>query len=372
MNIEPGNSGGPAGDESGEAWRQNLLAVWFVVFISISGANLVFPFMPLYLEEDLGIESDSAIALWAGLLGAATGAMMFVFSPIWGSLADRYGRKAMLLRAVLGAMTVMFLQGLAQEPWQLLVLRGLQGMFAGTTGAAIALVAAGTPRRHLGYAMGLVQTGQFTAQMFGPLTGGLLAAAIGFRLTFVATASLYAIGAMLVLLLVKESPASRAPPTADVRGPLSTIGANLSEVARQRSLLLVIGLLSLIFLSTTLVRPILSIVVDQATDERVAFSAGVVFAAFAFTSAIASFGVGRATAAVGYRRWLILMMLGAASFYLPVALVSSVALLAVLMGVVGLFSGAMLPTTNALIGALSPEGKQGSAFGLATSAQALT
>lgn len=354
------------------SWRRNLWAVWFVVFISISGANLIFPFMPLYLKEDIGVRGDGAVALWSGALGAATGAMMFIFAPIWGSLADRYGMRTMLLRAVLGAMIVMFLQGLAQEAWQLLVLRAFQGAFAGTVGAATALVAAGTPRRHLGYAMGLVQTGQFAAQMFGPITGGILASTIGFRETFVATSMLYLVGAALVYFVVEEVvPRERARP-AGARDPIGLIRQNLREVAQQPGLLWVIAIVFLLFLSTTLVRPILSLVVEEATGDRVAFNAGLVFASFAFTSALAALMVGRATRAVGYRRWLIFATAGAALFYLPVAFTNSVLALAFFMALVGLFSGAMIPTTNALIGALAPEGKQGSAFGMATSAQALT
>lgn len=368
MNDEPPSDSAQAG------WKRNLWAVWAVVFISISGANLIFPFMPLYLQDDLGVTDKSEAALWAGLLGASTGAMMFVFSPIWGSLADRYGRKAMLQRAVIAAMIVMFLQGLAQEPWQLLVLRALQGAFAGTVGAATALVAAGTPRRHLGYAMGLVQTAQFSSQMFGPVIGGVLATAIGFRSTFIATSSLYAVGALLVFFVVEEGEGHRQTRSPDRahRGAFGEIAQNLRDVARQRALLLVIGILFLLGLSTTLVRPVLSLVVQDATDGNAALNSGFVFAAFAFTSAFAALFVGRATQAVGYRRWLAFSAAGAATFYVPVAMTGSVAALALFMAVVGLFSGAMLPTTNALIGALSPRGREGSSFGVASSAQALT
>ena len=71
-------------------------------------------------------------ALWTGLSSAATGAMLFISSPFWGSLADRFGRKNMLLRAYAGAMVTITLQALVQTVWQLVALRALQGLFVGT------------------------------------------------------------------------------------------------------------------------------------------------------------------------------------------------------------------------------------------------
>src|SRR5437868_12067779 len=92
-----------------ETWEKNLYAVWVAQFLALMGANLVFPFIPFFVKE-LGVESDSSAALWSGVLATATGAMLFVSSPLWGSLADRFGRKNMLLRAYAGATITITLQ----------------------------------------------------------------------------------------------------------------------------------------------------------------------------------------------------------------------------------------------------------------------
>ena len=86
-----------------EVWQKNLYAVWVAQFLALMGANLVFPFIP-YFVQDLGNYSTDEAALWSGVAGTATGVMLFVSSPLWGSLADRFGRKNMLLRAYLGAL----------------------------------------------------------------------------------------------------------------------------------------------------------------------------------------------------------------------------------------------------------------------------
>ena len=98
---------------------------------------------------------------------------------------------------------------------------------------------------------------------------------------------------------------------------------------------------------------------------------GYVFAALALTGTVASLTAARATQIFGYRRWLLFSLTGAAVLYVPVVLADSIFTVALAMAAVGLFSGATLPTTNALIGATSEPGKEGASYGLAASMQAL-
>ncbi|OGO50221.1 MAG: hypothetical protein A2148_04305 [Chloroflexi bacterium RBG_16_68_14] len=348
-----------------EPWRRNLYAVAIAQFIALGGGNLVFPFMPFYVKE-LGVTDPGAVALWSGLLGTSTGAMLFVFSPIWGSLADRFGRKPILLRAYLGAMVTMTLQGLAQNVWQLVVLRALQGMFVGTIPAATALVATSTPRERVAYALGLLQMALFSSQFVGPLVGGSLAASIGFRPTFLATSGFYLLSFLLVFTLVEER---FQRPTAEERG--SFVG-NLRLVVDRRPLLVLIGFVFFLNAGPSFVRPIIPLVVESfdvaASAETLS---GVAFAAMALTSALAALSASRVSARVGYRYALALATLGAGAAYLPVAIADNVLSFILLIGVVGLFSGAMMPTINALIDSWAPVGRQASAFGLAGSAMAL-
>jgi DHA1 family multidrug resistance protein-like MFS transporter len=348
-----------------EPWRRNLYAVAAAQFIALGGGNLVFPFMPFYVQ-DLGVTDKGQVALWSGLLGTATGSMLFVFSPIWGSLADRYGRKPLLLRAYLGAMATMTLQGLAQNVWQLVILRAMQGIFVGTIPAATALVAAGTPRGRVAYALGLLQMAVFSSQFIGPLVGGSLAASIGFRPTFIATSGFYLVSFLLVFLLVEER---FQRPTAEERG--SFIG-NLRLVVDTRPLLALIGVIFFLNAGPSFVRPIIPLLVEsfETAASPETFS-GLAFAALAGTSAVAAVFVARVSGRLGYRNALALTTLGAGAAYLPVAVANNELSLLLLIGVVGLFTGGMVPTANALIDAWAPDGRQASAFGLAGSSMAL-
>ena len=347
-----------------EPWRKILYAVAIAQFISLGGGNLIFPFIPFYVE-DLGISDPGQIALWSGIMGTATGGMLFIFSPIWGSLADRFGRKPLLLRAYLGAMVTMTLQGLAQNVWQLAALRALQGIFVGTIPAATALVASTTPRDRVAYALGLVQMAFFSSQFIGPLIGGSLAAAIGFRATFFATGAFYFVAFLLVLLVVEER---FVPPTKEARG---TFLGNIRLVAASRPLVILIAAVFFLNAGPPFIRPLIPLLVDSFGSSRPEVLAGLAFAALGGTSAIAALLAPRVSALVGLRNALALATLGAGFAYLPIILVTNTPMLIVVVAVVGIFSGAMIPTANALIEAWSPPERLASVFGLTGSAMAL-
>jgi DHA1 family multidrug resistance protein-like MFS transporter len=349
------------------AWERTLYIVLVTQFISLAGGNLVFPFLPLYIEE-LGVTDKGQLAFYAGLTSTATGITLFIFSPIWGALADRFGRKPLLLRAYIGATFSMGLQGLAQNVWQLFALRAIQGAFVGTVPAAAALIAANTPPDRVAYSMGLLQMAQFTSATAGPLIGGLLADTVGFRETFILTAALFGVAGLLLAFGVKEE----FVPPAERRGPIETFVKNMQDVATSRTALTMIGVIFLVNASLAYFRPVIPLFVDELDpSSNGASESGLVFAALAVTSALAAFTVGTVAHRIGYRRTLLITICGAGLAYLPVATAGSVATLILLMAIAGCFSGGMMPAANALLSISSPPDKQGSAFGMAGAANAL-
>jgi DHA1 family multidrug resistance protein-like MFS transporter len=348
-----------------EPWSRTLYAVAIAQFIALGGGNLVFPFIPFYVE-DLGVTGESSIALWSGFLTTATGSMLFVFSPIWGNLADRYGRKPLLLRAYLGAMVTMTLQGLAQNVWQFLGLRALQGAFVGTIPAATALVASTSPKERVAYSMGVLQMALFSSQFIGPLVGGTLAASIGIRQTFIGASVFYFLAFLLVLIVVQED---FQRPTAEERGSLFK---NIRLVFSNRALAILIGVVFFLNAGPAFVRPVIPLLVasfESPTSPEVL--SGVAFAAMAITSAIAALSASRLADRFGRRNALALVTVGAGIAYLPLAFATNAPVALILFAGVGLFSGAMLPTANALIDHHAPAAIQASVFGLAGSSFAL-
>ena len=368
------------------SWRRNLVFIWIGLFIGLLGASFVFPFFPFYIEE-LGIEGESKIAFWTGLTGSATGLSLTFTAPIWGALADRYGRRLMLLRALVGAGIVITLMGFSTSVWHLLGLRFGLGMFAGTMGAAAALVAAGTPRDRVGSALGTLQTGQFAANMLGPVLGGITAATIGLRGAFFACGALFGLAAVSSYLFVREPRSTPAAvPAVETSRPRPSLLDSLRAVSSDRQLRVIFAVLFILWLSTTFVRPILPILINDlaGADDLVTFSlgawaadlrpeaaTGLVFGVLGGTSVIAALSVGPVGNLIGYRNAVAGAALFAGILFLAVMLEQGYTSFLLLFGAVGLFQGGMVPGTNALIAAATPDGRHGSAFGLAASVQSL-
>lgn len=188
-----------------ERWKLNLLILWVTQIISLTSFGLGLPFIPFYIQE-LGVTDPTQIKLYTGLLSAAPALTMAFMSPIWGMLADRFGRKLMIMRAMFAAVFIIGLMGLAQNVWHILFLRVMQGVFTGTITASAAFVASNTPDKKMSYALGLISSSTFIGQCFGPLIGGFFAENWGYRLSFFAGGALMFIGFILVLIFVKENP----------------------------------------------------------------------------------------------------------------------------------------------------------------------
>ena len=99
--------------------------------------SMLSPIMPLFLPV-LGVGSARAVALWAGILAGTTSFVAAFASPLWGRLADRHGRKLMLLRSSIAVGVFAALMGAATNVWQVFACRALMGVFAGFSSTAIA------------------------------------------------------------------------------------------------------------------------------------------------------------------------------------------------------------------------------------------
>ncbi len=185
------------------SWQRNLYTIFVAELIVIMGFSFVMPFMPLFVQQVGNLTSEDA-ALWAGLANSASGIAMFFSAPLWGLVADRWGRKPMILRAMFGSSLILALTGLAPNVYYLVCMRFAQGLLSGTVAAASALVAANTPRERMPFAMGLIMVAVFSGTTLGPLLGGLAADKLGYQSTFFITGALLFSGGIIVSIFVKE------------------------------------------------------------------------------------------------------------------------------------------------------------------------
>lgn len=329
--------------------------------VTAVGFSNIFPFLPLYVAE-LGSSTRLSTEFLAGAVFSSQAVTMMIASPIWGAVADRYGRKLMVQRAMFGGAVLLFAMSFVQSAEQLVLLRALQGMVTGTVSAANALVAAAAPRSRSGFAMGLLLVGQSTGIAIGPLMGGLLADAVGYRQTFVVTAVLLLAAGLLVLFGVRESFQRAASADGDKRSFL----ADWRHVFQAQGVPLAYGLRFLANLGRTLLIPfvplfVTTLLVDQA---RLNTFTGLVIGVSAGAGTVTAVFLGRLGDQIGHRRVLQWAALLTGLFFLPQVLVTEPWQLLALQALSGAAAGGIIPTLSALLARYTEPGEEGSVYGL--------
>ena len=339
-----------------------MFGVQFVMSISFS---IVGPLMPLFLP-DLGVHSAAAMDVWAGVIASITSFVGVFTAPLWGSLADRYGRKLMVLRSTFGIAIFTSLIAVATSPWHVLALRGGMGALAGFNSAATVLVATQVPESRIGWALGWLSTGQLIGSLAGPLIGGGLADLSGsYRLPFLFAGIMAAVAFLGTLRFVPE----RFTPPKGRRASFSLMSA-LNVVTRTRGLAALIVVMLMGQFATQAVSPVVTLYVQEMLGPRpdLATLAGLAFAATGLAGVLAVPILGRKSDAIGYRRVLMLSLLGAALFTAPQALPLGYAAFAIERFGLGLFVGGVLPAANSLVGRLAAPADRGFVYGLVSSA----
>jgi MFS transporter, DHA1 family, multidrug resistance protein len=349
-------------------WQRTLWAMVGIQFINTMAFSVLSPIMPLFLPV-LGVETPSAVALWSGVLNGVTSFIAAFASPLWGRVADRRGRKLMLLRSTLAIGGFTLLMGVAANIWQFFAFRALMGAFAGFSSAAIALVASQVPERRLGFALGWLSTGQLVGSLVGPLIGGALADLTGsYRIPFYCTSAIILMSTGLVWVTVREQ--FVAPP--QTRGRRSILGG-LIAVARSPGLLALFFVLMMAQFGVRTVQPVVTLFVQELVGARpdLATLSGIAFSVTGLSNVIAAPFLGNRSDVIGYRRVLLICLLGATLTTLPQAFTHSYWAFTAQRFAVGLFIGGILPTANALVGRLVPRAERGTVYGITASAMFL-
>lgn len=346
-----------------EVWQRNLIICWLGSFTCVAGMALVLPFLPLYLEQ-LGLHDTADVERWSGLAFGITFLMAAFVSPIWGRMADQYGRKLMLMRASLGMAAVTTLMGFAEHPWQLVLLRFLMGAVSGYISASVTLVATQTPRERAGWALGLLSTGNVSGGLIGPLAGGYLAEQLGLRHVFFVTGGVLFVAFLITWLLLKETFVRREQATLSGREVWSHIpDRRLLVSVFITSAVLQAGLLSIEPIVTVYVRTLLG------HAQHVASTAGLVVAASGLATVVAAPRLGKLADRIGPRPVLIGSLLVSALFLVPQAWVTNAWELAALRFGFGLTTGGLAPAVNAIVRSLAPDAVAGRIYGYNQSAQ---
>jgi DHA1 family multidrug resistance protein-like MFS transporter len=352
-------------------WEKNLYASWIAQLLAIIGFSASVPFIPLYLIKDLGIHDQAGAELWAGVMATTSGLAMAIFAPIWGVLSDRFGRKSMVLRAMLGGFVIIGLMPLFSNVWIILFLRIAQGVLTGTVPANVALIASTTPPRRLGFALGLMQTAVFTGSSVGPLIGGFCADITDYKVTFFITAVLLLVAGLIVLFFVKEDFVPQ--PKVHLEGPKPSLAQRLRGQFSSRTFVAMLVVLTLVQFGGSVVAPVLALFIQQLNGsiDGAATLAGLELAVTGIAAAASSVVAGNLADRFGRKQVLIISSLAVGILYAPQAAVTTFWQLLILRGLMGIFIGGIMPAANAIIAELIPEGRKGTAYGLVSAASSM-
>ncbi len=260
-------------------WRRNQFAVTAASFVGFTGFTLVMPFLPLYIRQ-LGVQDDGEVALWTGLSLGVTPGLTALCAPFWGRVADRFGQKLMVERALLSFVVVMSAMAYVQHPWHLFALRAALGFFSGYGALTLSMAARSAPPEHMAQAIGTVQTAHRLGPALGPVIGGVLAPLVGLRNAFFVAAAVYGLAFLVVLFLYDEGPIEpRARDDGSGRIKFGTI------LSLENFIVLMVVIFGLQFVDRSF-GPVLPLYVEQRfAAEQVSVVSGVLFSVLAFAGA---------------------------------------------------------------------------------------
>ncbi|HBV7990535.1 TPA: multidrug efflux MFS transporter [Citrobacter freundii] len=342
-----------------ESWRVNLISVWFGCFFTGLAISQILPFLPLYISQ-LGVTSHEALSMWSGLTFSVTFLISAIVSPMWGSLADRKGRKLMLLRASLGMAIAILLQAFATNVWQLFLLRGVMGLTSGYIPNAMALVASQVPRERSGWALSTLSTAQISGVIGGPLMGGFIADHVGLRAVFCITAALLVVSFLVTLFLIKEG----VRPTIKKSERLSgkAVFTSLSHPALVISLFFTTMVIQLCNGS---IGPILALFIKSMVPDssNIAFLSGLIASVPGISALISAPRLGKLGDRIGTERILMATLIFAVVLFFAMSWVTTPLQLGVLRFLLGFADGAMLPAVQTLLVKYSSDQITGRIFG---------
>ncbi len=328
-------------------WKQNLRVAWLGNFFTGASFSLVMPFMALYVEQ-LGAPQNK-VEWYAGLAVSLSALTSALIAPVWGRLADRYGRKPMMVRASL--VMTFTMGGLAFVPnvFWLLVLRILNGLFSGYVPNSTALIASQAPKNRSGYALGTLATGVIGGSLVGPLLGGVLAEILGIRQVFLLVGFILLICNLMTIFLVKEDfqPVTKAE-------VLST--RDLFSSIKDKQILIGLFVTSMIIqVSAQSIAPILTLYIRHlGQTENLIFVSGLIVSALGFSSMLSSSTLGKIGDRIGNHRLLLIALFYSFSMYVLCALAQNSLQLGIVRFLYGFGTGALMPSINSLLTKITP------------------
>jgi DHA1 family multidrug resistance protein-like MFS transporter len=341
-----------------EPWQRDQYVVVATVALAHIAFDLTQPFIPLYVLE-LGVTDLADAAFWSGLIVGMGPLGSGLMGPVWGAMADRYGRKPMVLRAMIMIGIMQVAIAFAPNVQVLLGLRVVMGLFAGFTPMVMALAVSVSPRDKMAQAIGMVQAATFLPLAIGPTIGGVISDTFGLRTNFILTGILLLIPAALLYFMVNETgyggPSRKRG--ADQAGPRGSMLALMALPGFAAGL----GIMFLARFTDRALPPILPLYLIELNtpSAQLATITGFVVGSGAVAAACSSMLYGRWARPERTRRLLLIALAGGAAFSAVLAMVSSWPEVVVVRILLGLLAGGTMSLAYTMGARLAPASQSG-------------
>ncbi|MHB8460342.1 MAG: MFS transporter [Candidatus Limnocylindrales bacterium] len=312
-------------DTRRQDWRFLLAIFWITSCVEGLGVSQIFAFVPTYLEG-MGVHGSDRLH-FVGLFGALIFVVGMPLVPLWGVWADKYSRKAVIVRSALVEAVVFACVALSREPWQLAASMLLVGFQLGNTGIMLGAIRDAVPRARIGTAMSLFGSSSPIGFAIGPVVGGIVVDRLGWGLpaVFALSAGLSAGTALLVAVLSQEVRPEVIPRGRSLDLAFGALRGVLGDHPTRR----IFAIFFVAFLANQVTRPYIPILVSRVNgllDETSAI--GLVTGSAALVGALVAPIGGWLGDRIGYRPVLVVALLGAGVASLAMPLAPTVPLLA--------------------------------------------
>ncbi|HEM5454102.1 multidrug efflux MFS transporter [Streptococcus suis] len=335
-------------DDGSSYWKQNLKVAWLGNFLTGTSFTLVMPFISVFVEE-LGV-GPGQVEYYAGLAVSVNALAAALMAPIWGSLADRYGRKPMMVRAAFAMIFTMGGMAFVPNVFWLLALRVLNGVFTGYIPNATALIASQVPKDKTGYALGTLSTGAVAGNLIGPTLGGILAEMFGVHTVFLLVGLLYAIVVLLTVFYIRED-------FVPIKKGEEMSVKEVFEQVKDRQMLVGLFVTSMIIIAAAqAVVPILTLYVRHlGHTDNLLFVAGFIISLPGMASLVTSGYLGKIGDRIGNHRLLLIALTYSLLINVFCVFAENPFQLGLLRFMYGFGTGALLPSVNSLLTKLTPK-----------------
>lgn len=330
--------------------------------------TFVLPYLALFIVE-LGVSDAKEVAFWAGAIASANFLGQTLLSPLWGSLADRYGRKTMILRSILAIGSFTIIMSFVASPFQLFLVRFLLGCFSGFNAAAIAFISTEMPENKLGYSLGWLQTGQMAGFLIGPAIGGVLAHLWGFRGSFI-TAGLIILGLFVIVFFGTVEESNKISENYQ-KEKSKGIFEVLKIIRTQPVMMSLFFIIIITNIANKSIEPQLAIYVSKIyKGSNIELTIAYVFMVTAISNVILGPILGKLGDRKNRFKILFLCLLGAGMVTVSHMWVNNIWQLISLRFLLGALLAGILPSANALLGTHTSFQERGAVFGFMASANA--